>query len=252
MKISGIYKITSPSGKIYIGESLDIIRRWYNYKSLNCKRQPKIYNSLKKYGAENHLFEIIEECDTYILRERERYWQEHYNCLGENGLNLQYVECFDGKQVHSLETIEKIRAKNLGKKLSDETKQKLSIAHKGKKLTEEHKRKISESNSGEKNYMFGRKGELNPNFGKEGMRGDKHPFFGLKGEKHHSYGTKASKETRLKQSVSSAKSKIVLDIHNGIYYNSAKEASKYYGYNLGSLRNMLAGFRKNKTNLIYV
>jgi hypothetical protein len=34
-----------------------------------------IYRSLKKYGPENHTFDIIEECDTSVLIERETYYK---------------------------------------------------------------------------------------------------------------------------------------------------------------------------------
>ena len=42
--ISGIYKITSPSNKIYIGQSINIYSTWkYRYMNIaTCKRQPKI------------------------------------------------------------------------------------------------------------------------------------------------------------------------------------------------------------------
>ena len=53
IKLSGIYKITSPSKKIYIGQSVDIIGRWNLYKKLRCKNQTYLYYSLKKYGFEN-------------------------------------------------------------------------------------------------------------------------------------------------------------------------------------------------------
>lgn len=33
--ITGIYKIISPTGKIYIGQSIDIEKRWKAYKRLN-------------------------------------------------------------------------------------------------------------------------------------------------------------------------------------------------------------------------
>lgn len=83
----GIYKITSPSKKIYIGQSTNIEKRFYTYKLLHCKKQPFLFNSLKKYGAENHIFEVIEFCEVEKLNERERYWQDFYNVL-ECGLNL--------------------------------------------------------------------------------------------------------------------------------------------------------------------
>lgn len=79
----GIYKITSPSGKIYIGQSINIDKRRIQYSKLECKNQPKILNSLKKYGPENHIFEILEECTLDQLNEREIYWKQYYlNKLG--------------------------------------------------------------------------------------------------------------------------------------------------------------------------
>ncbi len=31
-KISGIYKITNPNGRVYIGKSINIHKRWMKYK----------------------------------------------------------------------------------------------------------------------------------------------------------------------------------------------------------------------------
>ena len=55
----GIYKITNPSGKIYIGQSVNIDNRISSYKNLKCKNQTKLYRSLLKYTFENHIFEIL-------------------------------------------------------------------------------------------------------------------------------------------------------------------------------------------------
>jgi group I intron endonuclease len=72
----GIYKITSPNKKIYIGQSINIEKRFKWYLRLYGPNiQPKIYNSLKKYGPENHIFEVIEECEMYKLVEREIYYK---------------------------------------------------------------------------------------------------------------------------------------------------------------------------------
>lgn len=65
----GIYKITSPNNRIYIGQSWNIEKRFKNYEILDCKGQPKLYNSLKKYGPKNHKFEIIKEFATNINQE---------------------------------------------------------------------------------------------------------------------------------------------------------------------------------------
>jgi predicted GIY-YIG superfamily endonuclease len=34
-----IYKITNPKGKIYIGQTIDVKTRFYNYEIKNCKKK---------------------------------------------------------------------------------------------------------------------------------------------------------------------------------------------------------------------
>ena len=61
----GIYKVTNPKGKSYIGQSINIEKRWRTYEKAHpneLKEQRKLLNSLKKYGPENHTFEIFEIC----------------------------------------------------------------------------------------------------------------------------------------------------------------------------------------------
>ena len=58
----GIYKITSPSGKIYIGQSKNIEKRFKAYYKKLGKNQPRLYRSFKKYGIKQHNFEIQEKC----------------------------------------------------------------------------------------------------------------------------------------------------------------------------------------------
>ena len=78
----GIYKITSPSGKIYIGQSSNVENRWNKYKNINNSvTQLKLYRSFKKYDIENHKFEIIEECKITELNECEIRWVLYFNLL---------------------------------------------------------------------------------------------------------------------------------------------------------------------------
>lgn len=86
MKKCGIYKIISPSGKIYIGQSRDINRRFCQYRKLACKKQPVLYNSFVKHGVENHIFVIVEECEENLLNERESYFIEFHDSY-KNGMN---------------------------------------------------------------------------------------------------------------------------------------------------------------------
>jgi group I intron endonuclease len=109
----GIYKITNPKGKTYIGKSLNIADRKRCYINfIQIKQQPKIYNSLKKYGWEHHVFEIIEECSIEQLDEREIYWIQYYKSVKE-GLNCTYGGEGGRK---STETIKKMSKSHLGTK----------------------------------------------------------------------------------------------------------------------------------------
>lgn len=60
---SGVYCLTSPSGKRYVGCSSNITLRWNRYKKLFCENQVKLYNALKKYGPENFKYEVVLETD---------------------------------------------------------------------------------------------------------------------------------------------------------------------------------------------
>jgi group I intron endonuclease len=126
-KICGIYKITSPSGKIYIGQSIDIIKRWGYYKRMKCKSQVRLFHSFSKHGAISHNFEIVHECQRNELNELECKYIKQFNSFDNiNGLNLM-----DGGRK--------------GTKVSDETKYKLRIANLGKKRSLESINKVKET-----------------------------------------------------------------------------------------------------------
>ena len=146
---SGIYMWTSPSGKSYIGQSVDLQTRKYAFlrfgdiyggQKINCARKKYNHKSLWNYT-------ILEYCGIDDLDEREEYYISLYNTIN-NGYN-----CESGGHENKI--------------VSDESKQKMSDAKKGKycgensplygkHLTDEHKRKISEARKGEKHPMYGK------------------------------------------------------------------------------------------------
>lgn len=135
----GIYKITSPTGKVYIGQSTNIEIRWEKYLFLNCKNQPRLYSSLKKHGAKNHIFEVIEECSFENLNTKERFWQDQFDVLGENGLNCILQSTTEKRVVVSKETRKKLSIISSGinnsffnKKHSEQTKINWSKKRKGR------------------------------------------------------------------------------------------------------------------------
>lgn len=88
-KICGIYKITSPTGRVYIGQSVNIRKRWQAYRRLDCIKQKKLHASLNKHGWRKHQFEIITECDKGNLDEMEIFFINAYNSYNTpHGMNL--------------------------------------------------------------------------------------------------------------------------------------------------------------------
>ena len=229
----GIYKITSPNKKVYIGQSSNIDYRFLCYKKLKCKAQPRIYNSFLKYGVENHTFEIIEECEAEVLSERERYWQDFYNVLGKEGLNCELVSTKQSSKVVSEETKKKIANTLTGFRHSEESKEKISKGLIGRSVSEETRKKISESN---KNTIFTQ--ERRNNISKALT------------------GRKLSKECLDKRSKSISrgknyKAKLVINVETGIFYDCIIDAAEAYNINRNTLNNYLTGFRKNKSSIIY-
>lgn len=97
----GIYKITSPSGRIYIGQSINIEERFKQYQNLNrTKVHKKLYRSFLKYGILNHNFSIEIECLRENLNEKERYYQEFYDCV-KQGLNCFYTSTDEKIRINS-------------------------------------------------------------------------------------------------------------------------------------------------------
>ena len=146
----GIYKITSPTGRVYIGQSINIQKRLDQYK-YQCKNQPKLNRSFKKHLY--HIYEIVEECGINELNNRERYWQEFYNCV-EDGLNCILSTSDNCPAKRSKETKDKISVFNKSRgKLPKSWKDNISKGRIGMKFTTSHCKNISISKTGANNIV---------------------------------------------------------------------------------------------------
>ena len=262
----GIYKITSPSGKIYIGQSVNILSRISKYKNAKCITQPIILKSILKYGWENHLFEIVCECEKSELNEKERYYQELFNCIGKNGLNCMLTNTSTKTGKARQETIDKLKGRKLSestrqkmrdKKLSDETKLKISIANIGHDVSKETRDKISKSNKGKK-----RSQECIDKMKQRIISEEE-----LKRLSTLNIGRKVSDKTKLKISIAQkgkkpsnkcllnariATSKKVINTKTNQIYDSATQLAMILGMNRTTLNAKLTGQTKNNTDYIYL
>lgn len=153
-----IYKTTCLiNGKIYIGQS-----KYNNKYYLGSGKI--LLKALSKYGRQNFIKEILEECSHEELNYLEIKYINEYNSTDKNiGYNLEKGGCgntekqneniskMNQNRIVTEETKNKIRIKKLGKPLSEETRKKMSISKIGNKLrlgkshTDFDKIKISES-----------------------------------------------------------------------------------------------------------
>ena len=91
----GIYKIENLiNGKIYIGQSRNIEKRWTAHRTRPFNQNSNqydspLYRSIRKYRLENFSFVVLEETLIEDLDDREIYWIEYYESNNkEKGYNL--------------------------------------------------------------------------------------------------------------------------------------------------------------------
>lgn len=125
-----IYKLTSPSGKSYIGQTKHLSRRLSGHKSPSSECRA-LHSAILKYGFENLSLEILKEG---LTLEEANYLETQliskHNTMAPNGYNLH--------------------PGGINFTRSDELKQQMSENHprKGVPLSDEHKRNISNSRVG--------------------------------------------------------------------------------------------------------
>lgn len=200
MPTIGIYKITNLiNGKVYIGQSSNIERRFREHKSNSTSEHLRA--SIQLYGIDNFDFSILEITDIEDLDDRERYWIQYYS---SNDPEHGYNSTDDGESRrgwhHSKYSIQKMSESS--KRLAQQPDyvsptQDTKVIHKGDKtsrchisqldemladgwelgMSEVSKQKGAENRTGEKNGVY-HKGYL--------FDGDKNPFYG----KHHTEATK--------------------------------------------------------------
>lgn len=91
---TGIYMIENKiNHKKYVGQSVNIIARWQAHRcsAENPTAQDAytaIHKAIRKYGKDNFIYSIIEECEPNLLDEREVYWIKYYNTYEGEGYNM--------------------------------------------------------------------------------------------------------------------------------------------------------------------
>lgn len=241
-KNCGIYKITSPSGKVYIGQSANMAERVRKYKYAGCKKQRKLYNSLKKYGFKNHQFDIIEYCAEENLNCSERFWQDEFDVLSRNGLNCILQDCGEQRQVRSRESVELSIKSNTGRKATLESRIKRSF---NTKMGKNHRAKKVINTKTNTIYGCIKEAAL-----VAGVSRDTLARY-LNGVTENKTDFEYLDEILRPSNITyNGNSKLILDLNTGVYYYSMREASKVVPVCPSNFSKMLNGHIENTTGLI--
>ena len=218
--MTGIYMITNLiNGKSYIGQSVDIKRRFWDHRCITHETNRHLKNALRKYGKDSFKYEILEECSQEDLDDREIYYieklQPEYNVTpGGQGRKKRLPESVKEELREKSkkqwadkteEEKERIIRKNLtgpkvGHAVSEETRRKLREANAGKKQSRETIEKRRQTMQEKKRNGYVR--DMSIHFKK------------------------------------------VICIESGLVFESVKSAAEYYGINPSSISANLKGRQK--------
>jgi group I intron endonuclease len=88
---SGIYRLTNKcNGKVYVGRSVDILLRWAGHKAAARRGSAwPIHAAIRKYGAEQFLWEVLLECPEDEQEAKEwDFIEANRSWAGEHGYNV--------------------------------------------------------------------------------------------------------------------------------------------------------------------
>lgn len=235
----GIYMIQNKvNGKIYIGQAVDIKKRWKDHKCElrgNYHDNGHLQRAWNKYREDNFEFSVMCECNENQLNTMEEYYIFELMSYDRRvGYNKTYG---GGSGRPTKESRKKMSEAQKGRTISEETKKKLSKASKIAMSRPEVRKKKSEAVKGEKN----------PNYGKHHSEEAKRKMSEAAQGKHHTEETKrkiseANKgELGAKCPTSIPVVQLTLEGELVNVYESAREAERNRGFNGSHITTCIKG-----------
>lgn len=157
MSFGVVYKITClKNNRVYIGQTAQYAKRIKIHKRRlsNGKHESKeLQKDYNKFGVNNFVFEILEECDSREqLLQRETFWIDYYGGINNNS-NYNHMN-----HLHKSELSKKLISQNHARTLTEQHKDKIrhnakinpNYGFKGKHLSEEQRLHLSQIRKGTK------------------------------------------------------------------------------------------------------
>lgn len=177
---TGVYVITSPSGKRYIGSAISFKKRWAEHLRLlrlNKHHSPSLQNAYNKYGEPALVFSRVALCLATELRLIE---QRYIDKLSPEYNIAKLADAPPLARDFSAATRAKMSASHIGIKQAPELVKKRIAARMGYAHSNQTRMKIGAANAGRK---------ATPEQIEANRRARK-----VRGEKHHQYGKPISDE----------------------------------------------------------
>lgn len=230
--LCGIYYIKNlMNNKYYIGQSVDILRRWRREKyDLNCEESAwnvHLQRSWRQYGEENFEFQIVELCQPEQLDEREMHWITLYDSYN-NGYNQSLGGGGVNGWKHTSESKAKISESNR-KTITPERRKEASDRARdywsdplNREALQECKRQWWENPINRAKMVDAAK-----NSGRIYPSGEDHPMFGAD-----------------RTGINSGHHRSCVQVETGNFYYTLTDASKATGLNLSKICSVCNGSRK--------
>ncbi|RXM57230.1 endonuclease [Clostridium tetani] len=116
-KTIGIYGIEDvATGNIYVGQSMDIAKRWSNHGAFLKNNEHRYIELQEAYNLDcNRIkYTILEECNENELKEREDWWIKHIQKI--DGWTLLNKQKFGGKHNTKVKDTSRMKAAQRGEK----------------------------------------------------------------------------------------------------------------------------------------
>lgn len=141
--LTSLYRLTSPSGKSYIGVSVRPKIRFYEHRrAASIGSTSALYKAVRKYGWDKFKVDILARGGNEYIKELEIKAIAAFSCRVPLGYNITAGGDGTLGVSRSDEIKERIAASNRGQKRTEEQKATMRAARVGRKLSEEHKRNI--------------------------------------------------------------------------------------------------------------
>jgi group I intron endonuclease len=142
-EVAYLYRLTSPSGRAYIGIAKNVRKRWQEHGNASrCGSKCALHSAIRKYGFENFIKEILVKSYIDYIKDLEVKAIVAYSTMVPAGYNMTAGGDGTFGRIVTAAEKQRISLAQKGRTFTEDHKLKLSLARKGKTMSDNQKQKI--------------------------------------------------------------------------------------------------------------